>query len=216
MSRPARDRWLFIGATALACAAAPGAELVVRDVRIGLEYLPTAFDYTLTAPQGTFSGSDTFDSTYGASIGLDWSMVGAGATHGLVLGGELMGGQVSYSSGTGTMYGVRAEVGYAWQITDRWSLAGYALAGYGLMSFGFEDAAAFPTTTTSGTWLDYGGEARLQWQVTDQASVGLAAGYQIISADLSGSGFDLQMDLAGPTASLFFTWRFHTAPKPLE
>ena len=58
-----RHRWLCLGTTALACAAAPAAELVVRDVRVGFEYLPTAFDFTLTAPQGEFSGSDLLTSS---------------------------------------------------------------------------------------------------------------------------------------------------------
>ncbi|HYE04178.1 MAG TPA: hypothetical protein VEL07_01545 [Planctomycetota bacterium] len=208
--------WLRGAAAALAVISAPAAELVVRDVRIGFEYLPTDFDYELTAPQGTRSGSDSFESTYGISLGSDWSLVGAGSTHGLVVGGELLVAQVTYADGDGMLYGARVEAGYAWAITDRWSVAAYALGGGGMMSFDLSAADSFPDYNASGTWFDYGAELRVQFNLTDHAAIALEGGWQAISADLSGDDIDLTLDLAGPAASLTFTWRFTTAPAPLD
>lgn len=201
---------------ALVCAAAPAAELVVRDIRASAGVRPTAFDFTLATPTLQASGTDGFDAGIGLELGGRWSFSRPGDALGLVVGIDGMLDGYSYGGGDGLATSwLRVSAGPGWAITDRWTLTGEVGAMYGV------SAIALPATTTSsdfsatGTATGYDVRLSTSWQLTRQFALGVYAGYMMASHDLSGDAA-MTVDQSGVIGGLELIWRFTDAPPRLE
>lgn len=209
-----------VRALVLACAVvAPvsAAELVVRDLALGVEMLPTSFSYTLTDPSGTRSGSDSFDSAYGAYVGTRWSFAGPGDTGGLLVGGDLGYATRAYANGGAyTTYGVRALAGWGWALHDRWTLQALVDGGVAAGAFELKGRQAFQSYSASGLQYTYAARLGVAFTVTERFLVEADAGWRGESSALSAGGTDLQLTGSGLCASVGLRYRFTSAPAPLE
>jgi hypothetical protein len=201
----------------LAAAPAGAAELVVRDLSLGLELVPTGFSYQLTDPTGTRSGTDAFSSGYGAFLGSVWSIAGPGDSGGFLLGGELTYDKFAYTNGGGyTTYGARVLGGYAYALSDRWTLQALADVGLGAGSLQLEGKSAFSSYTANGLYYSYAARLGVSFSVNDSVLIDGDVGYRGITSSLSAGSTDLKLTSTGMCASLGLRWRFSSSPAPLE
>jgi hypothetical protein len=193
------------------------AELVVRDIRLGVATRPTEFDFTITSPLAEVDGSDAFDGGLVLEGGIRWSFAHAGDRLGLVAGADLAFEGQSYDGGEGlnTMM-AKAAAGLGWAATDQLTLLGEGLVGYGVSTLKLPGTAAAGDYEADGTTLAY--EARITgtWQFTRGFNAGLMAGWLIASHDLSGDDSDLTIDQSGWYAGLVMSWRIDDVPTSLE
>lgn len=219
MSRMFIPRPLFFLVLCLtSVGSASAAELVVRDLILNLEFLPAAYDYTISDSNGSRQGSDEFDSALGIAVGGRYSFAGPGDSHGFIVGAELCAAQYASSDPDGhlTTYGARVEGGYGLALSDRWTVIALADVGYALATYDITSGTAFPSFSASGTALSYGAGLGVDFAVTERVLVGFELGYEIRSLSLSGNGLDIEADQAGMRAAFGLTYRFSARPRPLE
>lgn len=197
---------------------AAAAELVVRDIRLGVMTRPSDFDFTMTSPQVEISGSDAFDGGLSIDGGLRWSFAPVGHSFGLVVGADLaMDGQAYGGDGDGlnTLWG-KVSAGLGWAVADRVTLIGEGLVGYGLSTLALPENRSTPEYEADGDAIAY--EARITgtWQFTRTFNAGLMAGWLVSSHDLSGDDVDLTLDQNGWYAGVVFSWRISDMPQALE
>lgn len=218
--KPSDDRWaatcrwlLLVG-----CAASSqAAELVIRDAFIELELPPRDFSFTLNDGNGARSGKDSFDSAYGLSINGLYSFAGAGDSHGFIVGGELAVAQAAYGSiGHLTSYALRADGGYGWACSDRWTIKGLAFVGYGRATLDITGNSAFSAFSASGSQLSYGAKLGTVFTLTERFLLNADVGYLSATNELSGGGVDMTIDNAGLMIGFGLTYRFSTFPRPLD
>jgi hypothetical protein len=194
----------------------PAAELVVRDLRLGLASVPLSFDYDYGGSSASDAGSDSFDAGLGLEFGGRWSFARAGDALGVVVGADLLLDAASYSGtdGLATSW-VRISAGPGWAITDR--VTGFAEVGlqYGLSALTLPATASSPSFSATGTALGYDARVGATWLPTRRFGVGGYAGWLIASHDLSGDA-DLTVDQSGWFVGLELVWRFTDAPSRLE
>ncbi len=207
-------RWLLLAGCA---ASSQASELVIRDAFIELELPPRDFSFTLDDGNGTRSGKDSFDSAYGLSINGLYSFAGAGDTHGFIVGGELALAQATYGSiGHLTSYALRADGGYGWAYSDRWTIKGLAFVGYGRATLDITGNSAFSAFSASGSQLSYGAKLGTVFTLTERFLLNADVGYLIATSELSGSGVNMTIDNAGLLIGLGLTYRFSASPSPLD
>lgn len=200
----------------LAAAALPAAELVVRDLRLGLGSRPVDFDYTLTAPASRSSGTDAFDGALGIEGGGRWSFARPGDALGLVVGADLAADAFSYGGGDGMAVSwLRLSAGPGFALSDRITLAAEAGFQYGMSAISLPATASAPEFTASGTAQGYDLRLDATWMATRRFGFGVQAGWLIASHDLAGDA-DLTIDQSGWFAGLTLVWRFADAPPRLE
>ncbi len=199
---------------ALACLAT-AAEVVRRDVQFSLGSAPTDFDYTISSPGGTFSGSDAFESAVQTRLGGRWAVTAPGWSIAPVVGGDLLYRSASYSSGGGLeAMGLAVTAGGAWAITDHWS-ADLELA----LSFEQADLTLDGGSELSGSGTLIGTNLRLRgvYLLNRSWSAGLELGREAASGTISADRErDVDLDIAGWTASLLLIWRLSMRPADLE
>lgn len=196
---------------------ASGAELVMRDAHLGLELLPTDFDYELSGATTSGSSEDSFDRHVGLDAGVLYSFSGPGDAHGIIVGGEVVVSQASYGSiGNLTGFSLRGQAGYGWALTDRWMVHGLAEVAYGMSTFDITENSAFSAVSMDGSQFGYGVRATVQYSFNDLIHVTLAAGWQDVEYDLSGGGVDLTLNNTGLMVGLGISYRLSNTPRPLE
>jgi hypothetical protein len=200
------------------CAAGiQASELVIRDAFLELELPPRDFSFTLADGNGTRSGEDSFDSAYGLSINGLYSFAGAGDSHGWIVGGELALAQATYGSiGHLTSYVLRADGGYGWAYSDRWTIKGLAFVGYGRATLDITGNSAFSAFSASGAQLSYGAKLGTVFTLSERFLLNADVGYLIAKNDLSGGGVDMTIDNEGLLFGLGLTYRFSASPRPLD
>jgi hypothetical protein len=204
-------------ATASLVGQARSAELVVRDLSLGLELQPTSFSYQLKDPNGTRSGNDSFSSGYGAYLGSMWSIAGPGDSGGFLVGGELVYDRFAYANGgSETAYGARLLGGYAYALSDRWGLYGIVDAGAGSASLSLNGHLAFSTYRANGLYYSYAARVGISFAVTDRMIIDGDAGYRTNSDNLSAGNTKVSITSSGLCASVGFRYRFSNSPAPLE
>jgi len=195
------------------------AELVVRDVRLGLATRPGAFDFNLDTPLAKTSGSDAFDGGLSLDGGLRWSFARTGDSVGLVLGADLALDQQSYggssSDGLTAMWG-KGSAGVGWAATDRITVFGEGLVGLGRSSLQLPATTAAPSYEASGNAVAYEARVTGTWQFTRGFNAGLMLGWLVASHDLSGDDGTLTLDQSGWYTGLVFAWRINDTPSGLE
>lgn len=208
-------RPLLLCCILLPCAAT--AELVVRDVRLGLATRPSEFDFTLTSPLAEVTGSDAFEGGLSIDGGVRWSFAHAGDSFGLVAGADLAIDGQSYDGGDGlSSFSAKVAGGLGWAATDRLTVMGEGLLGYGLSTIRLPASSAAAAYSADGTVLDYELRVTGTWQFTRGFNAGLMAGWLVASHDLSGDDSALTLEQNGWYAGLVMSWRIEDMPTPLE
>jgi hypothetical protein len=203
--------------TLLLTSASWSAELVVRNVLVDIEFLPSEFDYSITDSNGTRSGSDSFDSGYGIAAGVRYSFARTGDAHGFILGGEFVGAQATYgSTGHLTDYGLRLDGGYGYALDDRWSINLLLRGGYGLATLDMAANSTFSAISVSGGAFTYGVALGVDAVIADQWQISTSIGYLNTSYSLSGNDVDVTIDRTGLSASIGVLYRISNLPRPLE
>lgn len=194
-----------------------GAELVVRNLQVDLEFLPTDFDYEIKDGTGTRTGSDALDTGFGLAVGARYSFARTGDAHGFLVGAQLLVAQSSFDGqGDLTDYGLRVEGGYGFALNDQWTTNLLLRVGYGWATFDLDDNAVFPAVSLSGGGLTYGAALGIDYAINDRWQVNTAVGYLMTNYDLSGGGVDMTLERSGLSASIGFLYRFSNLPRPLE
>lgn len=200
-----------------ALAESRAAELVVRNLQVDFEFLPTEFDYEIKDSNATRSGSDELDTSLGLAVGARYSFARTGDSHGFLVGAQLLVAQAAFDGdGALTDYGLRAEGGYGIALNDQWTTNLLLRAGYGWATFDIDDNALFPAVSLSGGGFTYGAALGVDFAINDRWQINTAVGYLMTSYDLSGDGVDMTVDRSGFAASLGFLYRFSNNPSPLE
>lgn len=195
----------------------PAAELVMRDIGVGVVQLPTDFSYDVSAPAGNRSGDDTFDSAYGIDVHGRYSMARTGDSLGLVLGGALGAEQAAYApGGAWTAFTATGLAGCGWAITDRIILLGEAQVGLGLGQLEIDGSAAANSISVSGPLVRGGVQASGRFALTESVIIGLGVGWLQTMAPLSGDGVDTTLKISGTSAFLSLDWRLSDRPFLLE
>ncbi len=197
--------------------AVTAAELVVRDLRLGVVTRPSEFDFTLSSPLAEVSGSDAFGGGLSVEGGVRWSFARTGDTFGLIAGADLALDGQSYDGGDGLTTGwAKAAAGLGWAATDRLTVLGEGLVGYGLSRLRLPATAAAADYSADGTAFAYEGRVTGTWQFTRGFNAGLIAGWLIAQHDLSGDDSDLTLKQNGWYAGLVMSWRINDLPEGLE
>lgn len=208
---------LGLGALLMVGGIVHGSELVVRNLHADLELLPADFDYEIDDGVVNRSGSDSFDQVVGLAVGARYSFASTGDSHGFLVGGQVTVAQGAYGSvGHLTDYGVRAEGGYGYAISDDWTVNAVLRVGYAWATFDLTDNGQFSSASLSGSGLSYGASLGVDYQLTDRWQISASAGWLMTSFDLSGDGVDATIDRAGFCAGLGFLYRLSNQPSPLE
>ncbi len=198
-------------------AALPAAELVMRDIGVGVVLPPTDFTYDVTSDAGDRSGNDSFDSAYGIDLHGRYSLARTGDSIGLVLGAALGAEKADYSAGgTWTEFSASGLVGCGWALSDRWILLGEAQLGLGLGQFDLDASSAAPALSVSGPLIIGGIQASGRFALTESVILGVGVGWQQTIAPLSGDGVDMILKISGTTAFLSLDWRLSDRPFLLE
>ncbi len=208
-----RSAAIVVLSTAPLCSA----ELVVRDLTVSLELLPTGFSYTLDNAAGTRSGDDAFSSGYGVALGGRYSLSGPGDSTGFILGGEITAGSYAYQGG-GSMstYGARLLGGYGWAFGDRWSINALIDAGAGAANLELTGKAAFDHYAASGLYYSYAARVGLAFAATESLLLAAEAGYRGISSSLAAGGTTITLSGTGLCAGVGIWYRFSNSPSTLE
>jgi hypothetical protein len=198
-------------------APAAGAELVVRNLHADIELLPTDFDYEIDNGVVNRSGSDAFDQVVGLAVGARYSFASTGDSHGFLVGAQVTVAQGAYDGvGHLTDYGVRAEGGYGFALTDSWTVSGVVRAGYSWATFDLTGNDVFSSASLSGSGFTYGAALGVDYQISERWQISASAGYLVTSFELTGNGVDATIDRAGFCAGLGFLYRLSNQPSPLE
>ncbi|MBA3683704.1 MAG: outer membrane beta-barrel protein [Planctomycetes bacterium] len=214
--RPSRLPGLLIAACATSQLGA--AELVVRDIGLGLQMQPSDFSYTVESPSVTTSGSDGFDSGYGIVVRGLYSFTGAGDRHGFLAGLGLGYAQYAYDqSGELVTYGIDGGGGYGFAVTDQLHLSAMARLGLGVAHLELPDSGAFPAFSADGASLSYGVEFGIGYQITERLVIGADLGYRQDNYVLAGThDIDVTLDNTGFVGTLSVCWRLAVTPWRLE
>ena len=208
-------RRALLTAALVAAADAAAAEVIRRDIQFSLGSAATNFDYTITAPGGTFTGSDGFEQAWRTRLGTRWALSAPGWTLAPVVGADLTYRSASYADGGGlTAMGVAATLGGAWAVDDRWSTdLELALA--------FEradlDIQAGSGLAGSGNMRGSDMRGRVLYLLDRSWSAGIELGWEVASGSYSASGQrEVTIDSAGWSAALLLVWRLSMRPAGLE
>jgi len=194
----------------------PAAELVMRDLRLGLGTRPTDFDFTYSSPNTSGSGSDGFDAGLGIEVGGRWSFARVGDPLGLVVGADLMVDGLGYGGGDGlATTWLRLGAGPGWAFADSWTLSAEAGVQYGQSVLALPATQAAPEFSASGTSTGYDLRLNLGWMATRRFGLSACAGWLISSHSLDGDA-SITIDQSGWFVGAAAVWRFSDVPERLE
>lgn len=209
-----------LGRTVLVCLTSSvlgAAELVMTDLNLGIESLPTAFDFTIRDGGSTRSGDSEFDFGFGLGARAVYAFSSPGSAGAFFVGGALaLGGYTYEEDGTYAVAMARAVAGYAYAFDDQWTLEVSPWAGYGLGRLHIPGAGVSEDHDVDGTVVDYGAHLGVTYALSRSWLVGARIGWQVTDADLSGDGLDVTLEQSGPTAFLGIVYRFGGAPPAIR
>lgn len=212
-----RSRWVALLVPIALVSSGFSAELVVRNLHMDLELLPSDFDYEVDDGVTKRSGSDSFDSAVGLAVGARYSFASTGDSHGFLVGGQITVAQAAYDSyGHLTDYGIRAEGGYGYAFNDLFTFNFLLRLGYSWATLDLAENDTFSSLSLTGSGLSYGAAVGVDFQLTDRWQLNSAVGYHFTSFDLSGNNVDATIDRSGFCISIGFLYRLSNQPSPLE
>ena len=194
------------------------AELVMRDLHAGASALPNAFAFTITTPNFTRSGKDSFDAGTALELGGRYSFSRVGDPFGLVIGIDANTQAYSYDSQDFMVaYGVRGLVGAGYAFSDDWTLTAEFGVSYGKTNLSLPASGSAPAFSADGTYHGFDLRVVGMYTITKRMLVSLQLGYQAMSHDLtSNQGDAVTLDIKGPYVGVGMTWRFSNAPERVE
>lgn len=190
----------------------PAAELVLRDLGLRCEALPTSWSYEVTGSGGSLSGDDHWSRHGGAALDLRWSFAGVGGSHGPVLAPALVWDE---AQGDGVrLAGLAGELGLGWGFTlgERWTLVAEARGAWGRPSLALETSGS----RLEGSQRSLGLDAALLWQPSPSWRLSLVLGWRSRTGTFTGDGFDVEVAERGPWVGLGLAWVLHAVPGTLE
>ena len=214
--RVRRSSWL--ACTLLAGAASlPASEVVLSDLRFGLESLPTSFTYHVHDGGSEVSGSSTFQLGFGLAGRGVYAFGAPGSSGAFFVGGALDLQAYTYDgSGRYDVAMLRALAGYAYAFDDHWTAEICPFVGVGLGSFRIPGNDLFQPITTSGHVIDYGADIGVSYALSRHWLIQARAGWLVSTATLSGEGLDVTLDQSGPTGFIGVAYRFGGTPPPIR
>ncbi len=206
-----RDRFALLS---IFCALAPlpAAELVVRDVGLRIETLPTEFRYEAVSDGFSRSGTDYLSSHLGLAAGGRYSFAGPGSTWGPVLGADLALMEGRSAAARLQEIEARGVAGLGMQLGLAWTALIQVTAGigYGRMSLDAVDGSSAGELGSLTPGL------ALWWRTGERARLTVEAGWRTASAVLRHGGTDIDIRQSGATIGIGFTWGLSRAPWSLE
>lgn len=192
-------------------------ELVMTDLNLGIESLPTAFDFTIRDGTSTRTGDSEFDLGFGLGARAVYAFSSPGAAGAFFVGGALaLGGYTYEDEGTYAVGMARAVAGYAYALDDQWTIEVSPWIGYGLGRLHIPGAGVSEDHDVDGTVLDYGAHLGVTYALSRSWLVGARLGWQVSEAELSGDGLEVDLEQSGPTAFLGIVYRFGGAPPAIR
>lgn len=204
---------IFVGGSLSAMAS----ELVMTDVKLGIDSLPTSFDYTIRDAGNTRSGSSEFDLGFGLGARAVYAFSSPGSNSAFFVGGELALG--AYRYGQGGTYGIgmaRAIVGYGYAFNDQWTAEIAPWYGYGQGQLHIPGSGVSADYTVNGSVIDYGARLGMTYALSNAWLINAHVGWMVSSADLQGDGLEIELTQSGPTVFLGFIYRFGGAPPSIR
>jgi hypothetical protein len=196
---------------AVTMAGAPAAELVLKDVGVRLEALPTKLDYTVSGPDTSVSGSDNYQLNLGTTLTGRFAFVPAGGWQGPVVGGDLFQNLGKLPGGNSQVFGLRGYGGWGLTLTREASLLALGRAGIGYGRLHLGD----PGITATGRHLDMGLEGVFRWQLNPAWHAELSLGWLQVKDTYQDGDLTVDLKQFGPTVSLGMTWSVSEAPGAL-
>ncbi len=192
-------------------------ELVMTDVNLGIESLPTAFDFTIRDGASSTTGDSEFDYGFGLGGRMVYAFSSPGAPGAFFLGGSLaLGGYTYDEDGTYAVGMARAVGGYAYAFNDQWTVEVSPWIGYGFGRLHIPGGGVSDDHDVAGTVFDYGAHLGVTYALSRSWLVGARVGWQVAEADLSGDGLEVALEQSGPTAFLGIVYRFSGAPPSIR
>ncbi len=192
-------------------------ELVMTDINLGIESLPTAYDFTLQDGTTTRSGSNEFDYGFGLSGRAVYAFSSPGANGAFFVGGAIaLVGYTFENSGNYYVAMGRLVGGYAYSFNDQWTgeISPWVGMGYGQMFIPGNSVSN--DHNVDGTVNDYGMNIGVTYELNRSWLLSARVGWQIAEADLSGDGLNLNLQQSGPTVFLGVIYRFGGAPPSIR
>lgn len=215
---PARCRALLAWPLVMAVSASLDAsELVMTDIHLGMESLPTAFDFTIRDGASTTEGDSEFDYGFGLGGRAVYAFSSPGSQGAFFLGGAFaLGGYTYGDDGTYAVGMARAIGGYAYAFNDRWTMEVSPWIGYGLGRLHIPGGHVSDDHDVDGTVIDYGAHLGVTYALSRSWLIGARIGWQVSEAELSGDGLEVELQQSGPTAFLGIVYRFSGAPPSIR
>lgn len=188
-----------------------GAELVVRDLGVRVESLPTAFDYRVASDGFDRAGTDYFRTAIGLAGGGRYSLAGAGRAWGPVLGVDLALADAGNSGARLTTVELRGVAALAWQMDHRWTAMAQLAAGLGWGRMSLDQGG-----TGTGQLTSITPGLALWWRVGDSTRLTIDAGWRMCDATLHHGGTDIDLSQSGTHLAIGFSWGLSQAPWSLE
>ncbi len=199
------------------CAPLPASELVMTDITIGIESLPTAFDFTIQDGSSTTTGSSEFDVSVGLSGRAVYAFSSPGSSGAFFVGGALALGAYRFDgSGTYQVAMARAVAGYAYSIDDQWTVEASPWVGLGYGRMHIPGAGISDDYDVSGKVFDFGANLGVTYALSHSWLIGARIGWQVADANLEGDGLKLTLTQSGLTAFLGVVYRFGGTPPSIR
>lgn len=203
--------------TCCMCSLASSAELVLRDLRLGITTQSPDYDYTVKAPTVNASGQDAFSSGWALDGGGRWSFTPLGSAIGLVVGADAIIETLPYGTGSGLSSSwLRSCTGGGWAVTDQWTLVCTLGGQIGKSTFKNESNHQQNASTQIGNAHGYDLRIETTYQINRRIGIGLDLGWLKAKHTLSGDQLDTTIDRSGWIVGLSAVWRFTSAPTRLD
>ncbi len=190
-------------------------ELVMTDLNVGIDSLPTAFDFSVRDGSSTTNGTSEFDYGFGASARAVYAFSSPGSQGAFFLGGSLaLGGYTFSDNGTYLIGMARAVGGYAYAYDDQWTLELSPWVGYGLGRMQIPGGSISDDVEVDGTVFDYGVHLGATYALSRSWLLGARIGWQVSNAELSGDGLEVTLEQSGPAAFVGIIYRFGGGTPP--
>ena len=199
------------------CAPLYASELVMTDINIGIESLPTAFDFTIQDGSSTTKGNSEFDISVGLSGRAVYAFSSPGSSGAFFVGGALaLGGYRFEDSGTYQVAMARAVAGYAYSIDDQWTVEVSPWVGLGYGRMHIPGGGIGDDHDVRGKVFDFGANVGVTYSLSHSWLIGARVGWQVVDANLEGDGLTLALTQSGPTAFLGVVYRFGGTPPSIR
>ncbi len=190
------------------------ADLDEQAWMVGVEHLPGNFDFTLTAPNGTYQGVITAESV--AVVG-GWrgTFASPGQAQGLLIQCEGAVSRASFGDGSFQAGELRAGLGWAYALDRRWTVwtGVRGVGGIGTLSGSDSYTQTRRLTGTGWGWLAGVGGT---WTYADSWAITSRVDWRAERWTLSDSDNTMHLNGAGLVVGLGLEWRPSWKPRRLE